>query len=103
MSEICVQLPGIAPMMEPKKCPKFVFKLLKVIALMMEPKECADFVLDLQKVSAPTKQPKNCPKFVQLAEGHCSDKAAEKMSENCVQLPGHCSNNAVEKMSGFRT
>ena len=102
MSEICVQLPGIAPMMEPKKCPKFVFNF-QGIAPIMQPKKCLAFVPDLQKVSAPMKQPKKCPKFVQLAESHCSDEAAKKMSENCVQLPGHCSDNAAEKMSGFCT
>ena len=65
----------------------------------MQPKKCPDFVLDLQKVIAPMKQPKICPKFVQLAEGHCSDNAAEKMFEICLQLAGHCSGDAAEKMS----
>ena len=55
---------------------------------MMEPKKCPDFVLDLQKVSAPTKKPKNCPKCVQLAEGHCSDEAAEKMSKIVFNFQG---------------
>ena len=70
---------------------------------MMQLKKCLDVVLDLQKVSARMKQPKICPKFVQLAEGHCSDEAAEKMSESCVQLAGHCSGDEAEKMSGFCT
>ena len=89
--------------MQPTQYPKFVFNLLKVIALMMELKTCPDFVLDLLKVSALAKQLNKCPKFVQLAEGHCSNEAAEKMSENCVQLPGHCSDDAAKKMSGFCT
>ena len=47
------------------------------------------------------KQPEKYPKFVQIAESHCSDHAAEKMSEICVQLAGHCSGDAAEKCPDF--
>ena len=62
-----------------------------------------DSVPDLQKVSALTKQPKKCLKFVQLTEDQCSDEAAEKVSEICVQLAGHCSGDEANKMSRFCT
>ena len=92
-----------APMKQLKKCPKFVFNF-QGIAPIMQPKKCLAFVPDLQKVSGPMKQPKKCPKFVQLAEGHCSDEAAEEMSGDCVQLAeGHCSHDGAEKLCRFCT
>ena len=77
-------LQGIAPAMEPKKCVDFVLDLLKVIAPMKQPKKCPKFVRDWLKVIALMKQLKKFPKFVPLAESHCSDDAAEKMSGFCT-------------------